>query len=326
MNLTRMELRDLKTLREWLDVMIVYGGHLARIEHDDDGEIIFSLAPGEYATITLPFRMPDLGGAAVGAVDPIELVERETGDRAQFLRNGFGLAAVEARADEVQVQEPVPAAESPKPAPAPEVAPAQRAVAEGLVTGPLSDDERTLIGQMVDQGCGAAEIAGRLRRRVQTVDLFLNRAEAGKVMSVVQPSAVQPSGNAVGLADAAAEAPKVKPAALPVAARAPAPASAAVCAAPTAPVEDHAVRPAWWHQISATLEAVGHKGGWTPARDLEMVEEATRGTPWEIIADQVGVEVRAAKARFIALTPDGAGFERQSRLIEVLRSKVAAQV
>ncbi|MFP1646102.1 hypothetical protein [Pontitalea aquivivens] len=176
----------------------------------------------------------------------------------------------------------------------------------GLVTGPLSDEEKQTIWQMVDQGSGAAEIAAKLRRRVQTVALLLNRAEARNA----QP-APQVSRNAEQLRETNAAAQ--------------APVKAAVSPAPK-PVEDRVVRPAWWHEVSAVLDAVGHKGGWTSARDLELVEEATKGTPWEIIADQLGIEKREAKSRFIALTPDGVSFEKQSRLIEVLRSIVAAQV
>lgn len=328
MNLSKMTLRDLKIFRDRLDIMIVYGSHLERIQHDADAELAFHLEPGEYVTVTLPFRMPDLGDVAAVAEDPIELVEREADDRPMFVRNVFPAAgqvaetAVKAPGDGAllvpelaidangaDVQGDKPAAEPPKPAPAPEPS-------KGLVTGPLSDEERQLIGLMVDQGSGAAEIAAKLRRRVQTVALLLNRAEAGKAQI-----AVQPSGNSGALPAAAAPDLKVKPAAPSVAKDEPAPVKAAVSPAPS-PVEERIVRPAWWHEVSAVLDAVGHKGGWTPARDLELVEEATKGTPWEIVADQLGVEKREAKARFIALTPDGASFERQSRLIEVLRSKI----
>lgn len=173
----------------------------------------------------------------------------------------------------------------------------------GLVTGPLSDKEKQTIWQMVDQGSGAAEIAAKLRRRVQTVALLLNRAEARNA----QP-APQVSGNSEQLPETNAAAPALV--------------RAAVSPAPK-PVEDRIVRPAWWHEVEDLLKSIGNKGGWTPARDLELVESLSNGAPAPLVADQLGVEVGAVKARFIALTPDGSSWDIQSRLIQVLRAKIA---
>lgn len=92
-------------------------------------------------------------------------------------------------------------------------------------------------------------------------------------------------------------------------------------APPVAPVE----RPAWWAEVEQLLAAIGTKGGWTAARDLILVDGRAKGFVWSLICDELGVEVREAKARLVALTPNGGGEAELERLTEVLRARAARE-
>lgn len=92
-------------------------------------------------------------------------------------------------------------------------------------------------------------------------------------------------------------------------------------APPVAPVE----RPAWWAEIEQLLAAIGTKGGWTAARDLILVDGRAKGFVWSLICDELGVEVRDAKARLVALIPNGGGEDEMARLTEVLRARAARE-
>lgn len=119
-------------------------------------------------------------------------------------------------------------------------------------------------------------------------------------------------------------APPVAPRAVPVAPLAAKAAPASLPVIGTVPPFDPG-KPAWWRQIEAHLNALGHVSPWTPALDLALVEGLAQGTPKNLLADQLGVEVSAIKQRFIALTPDGVTINAQAQLLEVLRAWAEAQ-
>ncbi|WP_223635052.1 hypothetical protein [Rhodobacter sp. TJ_12] len=100
----------------------------------------------------------------------------------------------------------------------------------------------------------------------------------------------------------------------PMANDTPAPASAA----------ENEQRPFWWRQLVEMLGKLGYRDGWTAQRDLELVEALASGRQMADIADALGVEFGKAKARFIALTPDGLTIEKQSQLLQVLRARAGA--
>lgn len=90
------------------------------------------------------------------------------------------------------------------------------------------------------------------------------------------------------------------------------------------PVAPDPARPLWWREIEATLNALGYKGGWSASDDLALAEGLAKGVQLPILADQLGHEPAACKARFIALTPDGVTIEGQSHLLQVLRHRAGA--
>lgn len=81
--------------------------------------------------------------------------------------------------------------------------------------------------------------------------------------------------------------------------------------------------PVWWAGVEQLLDTIGTKGGWSAARDLALVDGRAKGLIWSLICDELGVEVRDAKARLVALTPDGGGEAEMAHLIEVLRDRAA---
>jgi len=97
---------------------------------------------------------------------------------------------------------------------------------------------------------------------------------------------------------------------------------ASLPSSPQAPVVGNA-KPLWWRQSEAMLNALGYNGDWSAKRDLSLVEGLAKGHHLTVVADELGVEVSVAKARFIALTPDGVTIKGQEQLLEVLRSRVA---
>lgn len=100
-----------------------------------------------------------------------------------------------------------------------------------------------------------------------------------------------------------------------------------VSAAPA--TADPLAHPVWWREIEAVLNALGHKAPWTPQMDLALVEGIMAGTPQEVLADDLGVNLGQMRQRFIAMTPDAVDrtgrssvtIELQQRLIQVLRAR-----
>ncbi|PTV94042.1 hypothetical protein C8J27_11093 [Rhodobacter aestuarii] len=93
--------------------------------------------------------------------------------------------------------------------------------------------------------------------------------------------------------------------------------------AATAPAENE-TRPFWWRQLVEMLGKLGYRDGWTAQRDLDLIEGLARGKQMAEVADDLGVEFGKAKARFIALTPDGVTIEKQAQLLQVLRARAGA--
>lgn len=95
-----------------------------------------------------------------------------------------------------------------------------------------------------------------------------------------------------------------------------------------------APHPAWFRAIDATLTALGYKGGFTPAIDLAIVECIAGQNSPEVVADELGMEVRTMRDRFVQLTPDCVDHkgrrkvtvEDQQRLLTVLRARVKGGV
>ncbi|ETD02902.1 hypothetical protein U717_04320 [Rhodobacter capsulatus R121] len=93
--------------------------------------------------------------------------------------------------------------------------------------------------------------------------------------------------------------------------------------------QDTAPRPAWFREIDATLTAIGYRGGFTPAIDLAIVECIAGQNAPEVVADELGMEVRTMRERFVQLTPDCVDrhgrrkvtVEDQARLLTVLRAR-----
>lgn len=215
-----------------------------------------------------------------------------------------------------------------------EVPPDASAAPVQQATGPLTEAEKKAIRISVELGMDATAIAGLLNRRVQTVALYISRHLAAKSTEIPsgQPVPAHQAGE-----DPAPEAPaspadegpepvaQVLPEEAPVAGGAP-------NVAPAAAPFSNAPRPAWWREIEAVLNALGHKAPWTPELDLALVQGLTSGTPIEVLADELGVERAAIRARFVAMTPGcvdrrgarSVSFEAQQHLIEVLRDRAGA--
>lgn len=80
-------------------------------------------------------------------------------------------------------------------------------------------------------------------------------------------------------------------------------------------------KPLWWRELTEFLGKLGYRGGWSAGLDLALVEGLASGKQMAVVADEIGKEVGEAKARFIALTPNGVTIERQTRLLQVLRAR-----
>ncbi|WP_444452552.1 hypothetical protein ACTTAI_16250 [Rhodobacter capsulatus] len=93
--------------------------------------------------------------------------------------------------------------------------------------------------------------------------------------------------------------------------------------------QEAAPRPAWFREIDAMLTALGYKGGFAPAIDLAIVECIAGQNAPEVVADELGMEVRTMRERFVQLTPDCVDrngrrkvtVEDQARLLTVLRAR-----
>lgn len=135
--------------------------------------------------------------------------------------------------------------------------------------------------------------------------------------------------------DAASPAPVTPPAPAPAVARTPAPAATAEPAPASMPVppgSDAGKCPVWWQEIEANLNALGNKAPWTRHADLMLVEGLMAGRTLIEVADDIGVDAGAAKARFEVLTPTDqrdrhgrrlVSLDQQQQLLRVLRSCVA---
>jgi hypothetical protein len=102
--------------------------------------------------------------------------------------------------------------------------------------------------------------------------------------------------------------------------------SVAAFVAPIAPLPDVSAqkdepKPLWWRELTEFLGKLGYRGGWSAGLDLALVEGLASGKQMAVVADEIGKEVGEAKARFIALTPNGVTIERQTQLLQVLRAR-----
>ncbi|TKD17933.1 hypothetical protein FBT96_12375 [Rhodobacter capsulatus] len=109
---------------------------------------------------------------------------------------------------------------------------------------------------------------------------------------------------------------KKKAAAAPVAAF-----KAPIAPLPSVSAQKDEPKPLWWRELTEFLGQIGYRGGWSASLDLALVEGLANGRQLEVVADEIGKEVGEAKARFIALTPNGVTIERQTRLLQVLRAR-----
>ncbi|WP_444460352.1 hypothetical protein [Rhodobacter capsulatus] len=109
---------------------------------------------------------------------------------------------------------------------------------------------------------------------------------------------------------------KKKTAAQPVAAF-----NAPIAKLPDVSAQKDEPKPGWWRELTEFLGKLGYRGGWSAGLDLALVEGLASGKQMAVVADEIGKEVGEAKARFIALTPNGVTIERQTRLLQVLRAR-----
>ncbi|MDF2143224.1 hypothetical protein [Paenirhodobacter sp. CAU 1674] len=188
-----------------------------------------------------------------------------------------------------------PAADAPPIASAADAAPAV-----DRKGAPWSDEECRNAKRWRAEGLTARMIAERLGRPLAATQVKLSSLKDSPT-----PAKAPQKAPAAPVAKVAAPADKAAPTVAPITARA----------------QTDAVRPGWWVELNAQLNALGYRDGWSAARDLELVEGLVGGSPAALVADQLGVEVGAVKARFIALTPDGVTIEGQTRLLQVLRAR-----
>jgi len=166
---------------------------------------------------------------------------------------------------------------------------------------PWTDEEDARAIEMKRDGMSARKIAEALGRPVQGTCFRLSK--------VLQDRIKQP-----------AKSPAAKsPAAIPAEpqTKADTPKGAAVAAPQFDPTT-----PLWFRQLDAVLTAIGYKTPWTPALDLELVEELARGRRVAEVAADMKIDAAAVKARWFALTPDGRPtITEQEQLLKVLRHR-----
>ena len=109
---------------------------------------------------------------------------------------------------------------------------------------------------------------------------------------------------------------KKKKASVPVAAF-----NAPTAKLPEVPAQKDEPKQLWWRELTEFLGKLGYRGGWSAQLDLALVEGLASGKQMAVVADEIGKEVGEAKARFIALTPNGVTIERQTQLLQVLRAR-----
>ena len=166
---------------------------------------------------------------------------------------------------------------------------------------PWTDEEDARAIEMKRDGMSARKIAEALGRPVQGTCFRLSK--------VLQDRIKQP-----------AKSPTAKsPAAIPAEpqTKGDTPKGAAVAAPQFDPTT-----PLWFRQLDAVLTAIGYKTPWTPALDLELVEELARGRRVAEVAADMKIDAAAVKARWFALTPDGRPtITEQEQLLKVLRHR-----
>jgi len=178
-----------------------------------------------------------------------------------------------------------------------------------------TEDEDARAIEMSVAGMSTKVIANTLGRPVEGTKFRLNvklrdRISAAK-RAAAAPLQVDP-------APAPADAPVARPEPRPEP-RPPAPATLK----PSVHAFD-ASRPLWWRQIEAVLDSIGHKAPWTPALDLELIEELARGRKLAEIAADMRIDPAKVKDRFFTLNPAGRpSLVDQERLLQVLRARAA---
>lgn len=198
---------------------------------------------------------------------------------------------------------------------------------------PWTIEEDALVMELSNRGFTASGIGERIWRTTKAVEK--RRARLRKEAMTAKPGddenpqdQPQPQEN------------KADEAGLPVAEAQPEAASIQVEKINTGPAQavapatglDLTDQPAWFREINAHLNALGNKSPWTPGADVALVESLMRGAPAEVISDELGVDIAAFRARFVALTPgcvDNYGrrrvtIEDQQRLLQVLRARAGA--
>lgn len=195
---------------------------------------------------------------------------------------------------------------------APEAAPAGERVGERW-----TPEEDRLALELRNAGMPVTAIAARLGRPYwATQGRFKKLAKntSGPAVAAQKPAELvaQAQGPEAAVKSPAAEAEVVKtaPEGGPDGRAASKPAPVAGGAAPL---------PGWWADTLTFYRSIGSKGGWTPARDLVLVDGRLKELPWAVIADDLGCEGRDARARFIALTPSGESPKQLEQLAEVLK-------
>lgn len=189
------------------------------------------------------------------------------------------------------IPEPAPAP-APEPEPEPVVAPDPVAGRRANVARSWTDADDRRAWDLRQRGMTAAMIARELGRPVEGTGWRLRNVLPAKMAGLDQPS------------------------------RQPDPVVAAPVLAQQ-PVPEASDLPAWHRAIDAGLNALGYVSPWSAALDLELVERLSRGEKLPVIALDFGIDLGAAKARWIALTPNGVSLKFQEQLLTVLRARAA---
>lgn len=234
--------------------------------------------------------------------------------------------ALEAAAEPVDVAtvEPECALEPVGLSPAVPPVPVAASPAPEWVTGRYSPKEIERTHALLDQGKTGRQIAKVLGRKPSAVSVFVAglRKQRGDG-KVAGPAAGKPKPE---------KATAFKRKLIPGKDRVPAPtaraASKPVAVVKSTPPEDQILlsgvageRPYAEREIIAHLGSIGHKDGWTPARDLELVEEICRGNNLDVIAAELRVGRDACKARWKLLNSRIGDADHQGRLVRILRER-----
>lgn len=183
------------------------------------------------------------------------------------------------------------------PAPAP---PSSRPVAL-RPEGPPTEAERERVLDMLAAGRPSAEIARALGLKLKQVQNLRYRNKAEIARRQEAPAAPAPDKTP---APASSPAP-------PPAERRPAP--------PAAALSDPSGLSQAERAIDRHLAGLGAGDGWTPARDLALVEALCRGDGCGLAAEALGIDKAVAAARWQALNTRVGDIDHQRRLVRVLR-------